>query len=146
MDPLLEPEALLCFAVYSAGHAFNRAYRPLLQELELTYPQYLIMLLLWHQDGMTVKALGERLFLDSGTLTPLLKRLETAGLVKRERDTKDQRVVHITLTPEGQALRERAAKVPRCMAEAIGRSEEDRAALQRELIRLRDTLNAAVGD
>ena len=146
MDPLLEPEALLCFAVYSAGHAFNRAYRPLLKELDLTYPQYLIMLLLWQRDGMTVKALGERLLLDSGTLTPLLKRLETAGLVKRERDERDQRVVNITLTPEGQALRERAARVPQAMAEAIGRSEEDRTALQRELIRLRDMLNAAAGD
>jgi len=146
MDPLLEPDALLCFAIYSTGHAFNRAYRPLLQELELTYPQYLIMLLLWRRDGMTVKALGERLFLDSGTLTPLLKRLETAGLVKRERDTKDQRVVNITLTPEGHALRERAAKVPQAMSEAIDRSDEELASLQREIIRLRDMLNAAALD
>ncbi|WNG18923.1 MarR family transcriptional regulator [Cystobacter fuscus] len=144
MDPLLEPEALLCFAIYSAGHAFNRAYRPLLQELELTYPQYLIMLLLWRQDGMAVKDLGERLFLDSGTLTPLLKRLESAGLVKRERDARDQRVVLISLTPAGHELRARAAKVPQAMAEAIGRSDEDRASLQREIIRLRDMLNAAV--
>jgi MarR family transcriptional regulator, organic hydroperoxide resistance regulator len=143
MEPLLEPDALLCFAVYSAGHAFNRAYRPLLRELDLTYPQYLIMLLLWQREGMTVKALGECLFLDSGTLTPLLKRLETAGLVKRERDAKDQRVVNITLTPQGHALRARAAKVPQAMAKAIGRSEEDRAALQREITRLRDMLNAA---
>lgn len=146
MDPLLKPEAMLCFAIYSAGHAFNRAYRPLLKELELTYPQYLIMLLLWQRDGMTVKALGDRLFLDSGTLTPLLKRLETAGLVKRERDMRDQRSVNILLTPEGQAMRERAARVPQAMSEAIGRSEEERTSLQREILRLRDMLNAAALD
>src|SRR6218665_990688 len=130
MDPLLEPDALLCFAIYSTGHAFNRAYRPLLQELELTYPQYLIMLLLWRRDGMTVKALGERLFLDSGTLTPLLKRLERAGLVERGRDTQDPRGV----------------KVPQAMSEAIDRSDEELASLQREIIRLRDMLNAAALD
>src|SRR5271168_5191715 len=80
----------ICFAVYSAAHAFNRVYKPLLDRLGLTYPQYLVMLVLWERDGVPVKEIGERLFLDSGTLTPLLKRLAQAGLVKRTRSTQDE--------------------------------------------------------
>ena len=89
----------LCFAVYSTAHAFNRAYKPLLDRLGLTYPQYLVMLVLWERDGVPVKDIGERLLLDSGTLTPLLKRLEAAELVKRTRSTEDERQVLIALTP-----------------------------------------------
>ena len=96
----------LCFAVYSTAHAFNRVYKPLLDRLGLTYPQYLVMLVLWERDGVPVKDIGERLFLDSGTLTPLLKRLEAAGLIKRTRSTEDERQVLIALTSQGQALRE----------------------------------------
>ena len=102
----------LCFAVYSTAHAFNRAYKPLLERLGLTYPQYLVMLVLWERDGVPVKDIGERLLLDSGTLTPLLKRLEAAELVKRTRSTEDERQVLIALTPRGQALKEKARAVP----------------------------------
>src|SRR5947209_18661544 len=90
-DPPLLLANQLCFAVYSTAHAFNRFYKPLLDRLGLTYPQYLVMLVLWEEDGMSVKAIGERLFLDSGTLTPLLKRLEAAGLAKRTRSSEDER-------------------------------------------------------
>ena len=107
-DQLLRLDNQICFAVYSAAHAFNRVYKPLLDRLGLTYPQYLVMLSLWERDGVPVKDIGERLFLDSGTLTPLLKRLEAAGLVKRTRTTEDERQVLIALTPQGQALKEKA--------------------------------------
>src|SRR5450432_4787521 len=94
----------LCFAIYSTAHAFNRVYKPLLKRLGLTYPQYLVMLVLWERDGLPVKDIGERLFLDSGTLTPLLKRLEAAELVKRTRGTEDERQVLIALTHRGQEI------------------------------------------
>ncbi len=94
----------ICFAVYSTAHAFNRVYKPLLDKLGLTYPQYLVMLVLWERDGVPVKDIGERLFLDSGTLTPLLKRLEAAELIKRTRSTEDERQVLIALTAKGEAL------------------------------------------
>lgn len=100
----------ICFAVYSAAHAFNRAYRPFLAELRLTYPQYLVMLVLWEQDGQGVKAIGERLMLDSGTLTPLLKRLEGNGLILRKRGREDERQVLVALTEAGRALREKAGR------------------------------------
>src|SRR5215475_15995646 len=107
-DQLLRLDNQICFAVYSAAHAFNRVYKPLLDRLGLTYPQYLVMLALWERDGVALKEIGERLFLDSGTLTPLLKRLEAAGLVKRNRSTEDERQVRIALTAQGQALKEKA--------------------------------------
>src|ERR1700742_4704581 len=93
----------ICFAVYSTAHAFNRVYKPLLDRLKLTYPQYLVMLVLWERDGLSVKEIGERLFLDSGTLTPLLKRMEAAELLKRSRSTEDERQVLIALTQKGLA-------------------------------------------
>src|SRR3989442_6319317 len=133
----------LCFAVYSTAHAFNRVYKPLLDALDLTYPQYLVMLALWEQDGVTVKDIGARLQLDSGTLTPLLKRLEPAGLVRRARDAADERQVRIGLTAQGRALREKATSVPRGILAAAGRSADELHALKTELIRLRDSLNAA---
>lgn len=102
----------ICFAVYSAAHAFNRAYRPFLAELGLTYPQYLVMLVLWEQDGQSVKAIGDRLGLDSGTLTPLLKRLESNGLILRKRGREDERQVLVELSEAGHALREKAGSVP----------------------------------
>src|SRR6204780_2021823 len=98
----------ICFAIYSTAHAFNRVYKPLLDRLGLTYPQYLVMLVLWERDGVPVKEIGERLFLDSGTLTPLLKRLEQAGLIKRTRSTEDERQVLIALTAKGEAPKEKA--------------------------------------
>ena len=107
-DPKLDD--FLCFAVYSASHAFNRLYKPLLDELGLTYPQYLVMVTLWERDDRTVGEIGERLFLESNTLTPLLKRMEAAGLVSRSRDPADERQVRLRLTAEGKGLVEKARK------------------------------------
>ena len=114
VDPLLLGNQI-CFAVYSTAHAFNRVYKPLLDSLGLTYPQYLVMMVLWERDGVPVRDIGEKLFLDSGTLTPLLKRLEAAELVKRTRSTEDERQVLIALTPKGRALREQARAVPQAI-------------------------------
>ena len=111
----LQLDNQLCFALYSASLAMTRLYKPLLEPLGLTYPQYLALLVLWERDGLAVNELGERLFLDSGTLTPLLKRLEASGLVERQRDPQDERRVRIRLTPQGRALRERAESVPACV-------------------------------
>src|ERR1700751_5827437 len=111
-DALLRLDNQICFAIYSTAHAFNRVYKPLLDRLGLTYPQYLVMLVLWEKDGVSVKDIGERLFLDSGTLTPLLKRLEAAQLIKRTRSKEDERQVLIALTAQGKALKEKARAVP----------------------------------
>jgi DNA-binding MarR family transcriptional regulator len=136
----------LCFAVYSTGHAFNRVYKPLLDRLGLTYPQYLVMLVLWERDGVPVKDIGEKLFLDSGTLTPLLKRLEAADLIKRTRSTQDERQVLIALTPKGQALRERARAVPQAILASSACSVAELSAMKNDLIELRDKLNATLGE
>jgi DNA-binding MarR family transcriptional regulator len=144
-DPSLQLGNQLCFAIYSAGHAFNRVYKPLLDRLGLTYPQYLVMLVLWERDGVPVKDIGERLFLDSGTLTPLLKRLEGVHLLKRTRSTEDERQVLISLTSHGQALREKARAVPQAILAASGCSLGELSAMKNELIALRDRLNAAAG-
>jgi DNA-binding MarR family transcriptional regulator len=133
----------LCFAVYSTAHAFNRFYKPLLDKLGLTYPQYLVMLVLWEDDGLQVKEIGERLFLDSGTLTPLLKRLEAAGLVKRTRSKEDERQVIVALTPQGEALKEKARSLPLSILAASQCSVADLAALKSEIVSLREKLNAA---
>ncbi len=136
----------LCFAIYSTAHAFNRVYKPLLKGLGLTYPQYLVMLVLWERDGLSVKDIGERLFLDSGTLTPLLKRLEAAEFIKRTRSTEDERQVLIALTPRGQALREKARAVPQAILAASACSLTELSAMKNELVALRDRLNAALDD
>jgi DNA-binding MarR family transcriptional regulator len=136
----------LCFAIYSTAHAFNRVYKPLLKRLGLTYPQYLVMLVLWERDDLPVKDIGERLFLDSGTLTPLLKRLEAAELIKRTRGTEDERQVLIALTPRGQALREKARAVPHAILAASACSLTELSAMKNELIALRDRLNAALDE
>jgi DNA-binding MarR family transcriptional regulator len=134
----------LCFAVYSTAHAFNRVYKPLLDRLGLTYPQYLVMLVLWERDGVPVKHIGERLFLDSGTLTPLLKRLEAAELIRRTRSTEDERQVLIALTAKGQALREKARTVPEAILAASACSLTELSAMKQDLIALRDQLNAGL--
>src|SRR6266850_7624538 len=139
-DNSLKLDSFLCFAVYSTGHAFNRVYKPLLDKLGLTYPQYLVMLVLWERDGEPVKSIGERLFLDSGTLTPLLKRLEAAGLIKRTRSTEDERQVLIALTPQGQALREKARAVPQAILASSACSVGELFAMKNELVALRDKL------
>ena len=134
-------DEFLCFAVYSLGHAFNRAYKPLLEALGLTYPQYVAMVVLWERDDRTVSELGDKLHLDSGTLTPLLKRLEAAGLVQRERDTEDERQVRIRLTKAGQALKEKARAIPEAILCAAGRPRPELRGLNEQLLRLRDQLN-----
>jgi DNA-binding MarR family transcriptional regulator len=134
---------MLCFTVYSTAHAFNRVYKPLLDALELTYPQYLVMFGLWERDGVTVKQIGEQLHLDSGTLTPLLKRLESAGLVRRARDAADERQVRISLTPKGAALREKARTVGHGVIDACQHSRDELKALNAQLVKLRDKLNAS---
>ena len=145
-DQLLRLDNQICFAVYSAAHAFNRVYKPLLDRLGLTYPQYLVMLVLWERDGVPVKDIGARLFLDSGTLTPLLKRLEAAELIKRTRSTEDERQVLIALTPQGHALREKARAVPQSILAASACSVGELLAMKDEIVALRDRLNAAVGN
>ncbi|WP_370615612.1 MarR family winged helix-turn-helix transcriptional regulator [Mumia sp. Pv 4-285] len=119
----------LCFALYSASRAMTASYRPLLDGLGLTYPQYLVMLVMWEDERLTVGHLGARLHLDSGTLSPLLKRLESRGLVARERSAEDERVVEVALTPEGRSLQELARDVPRQAFSATGLSLSDSADL-----------------
>jgi DNA-binding MarR family transcriptional regulator len=139
-DDALRLGEFLCFAVYSASHAFNRVYKPLLDELGLTYPQYLVMVLLWEQDDQTVGSLGEKLFLESSTLTPLLKRLEALGHVKRTRDPVDERQVRVRLTDKGRAMREKARGIPDCILEASGLEIDELRRLQSELVALRTAL------
>ena len=139
IDPLRLSE-FLCFTVYSAGHAFNRVYKPLLDQLGLTYPQYLVMVLLWEQDDQTVGSLCEKLFLESSTLTPLLKRLEALGDVKRARDPVDERQVRVRLTDKGRALREKARQIPDCILAASGLEIDGLRRLQSEIVALRSSL------
>lgn len=145
VDPL-RLDNQICFAVYSAAHAFNRVYKPLLDRLGLTYPQYLVMLVLWERDDVPVKDIGEKLFLDSGTLTPLLKRLEAAHLVKRTRSSEDERRVLIALTPQGHALKEKARSVPQSILAASDCSVPELVAMKDEIVALRDRLNAVIGE
>lgn len=132
----------LCFALYSASLAMTKLYKPLLDELGVTYPQYLALLVLWEQDGLMVSELGQRLSLDSGTLTPLLKRLETAGLIARIRAVEDERRVHITLTAAGRKLRARAQKIPGCILDAAQCSISELEQLTHQIQELRDRLSA----
>lgn len=140
---LLSLDNQLCFALYSASLSMTRLYKPLLDELALTYPQYLVMLALWETDGVTVSDLGTRLSLDSGTLTPLLKRLEATGYLSRMRDVADERRVLVRLTAEGRALRDRAVQVPQCLLAASQCSLEELSQLTRQLQALRDRVSAA---
>lgn len=141
-DEALRLDNQLCFALYSASLAMTKLYKPLLDELGLTYPQYLVMLVLWEGDGLMVSELGQRLGLDSGTLTPLLKRLEAAGLVSRMRDAADERRVHIHLTAGGRRLKARAAKVPACLLAASQCSVPELLQLTAQVRELRDRLAA----
>ena len=123
----------LCFALYNASRAMTGAYAPVLADLELTYPQYLVMLVLWETDGQRVSAIGDRLQLDSATLTPLLKRLETRELVERRRSTEDERVVEIFLTAAGRRMKKKAEAVPACILACSGLSVRELIALRTEL-------------
>ena len=139
-DQALRLDNQLCFALYSASLAMTKLYKPLLYELGLTYPQYLALLVLWEQDGVGVSELGQRLNLDSGTLTPLLKRLEAAGLLSRLRDTEDERRVRVVLTAEGRALKTQARRVPGCILQATQCDLAEVVALTRQVQALRDRL------
>jgi MarR family transcriptional regulator, organic hydroperoxide resistance regulator len=141
-DPALLLDNQLCFALYSTSLAMTKLYKPLLDELGLTYPQYLVMLVLWEKDGPMVSELGERLYLDSGTLTPLLKRLEAAGFIARVRDMQDERRVHITLTAAGRKLKAKAQKIPGCVRTASQCSLGELIQLKHQLRGLRDRLAA----
>ncbi|ELS53737.1 MarR family winged helix-turn-helix transcriptional regulator [Streptomyces viridochromogenes] len=133
----------ICFSLNAASRAFGGVYRVVLKDLGLTYPQYLVMLLLWERGDLPVKKLGEHLRLDSGTLSPLLKRLEAAGLVRRERSARDERSVEVRLTGEGAALRERALEVPRRIAAATGFDVDEIRELRARLDQLTAALDAA---
>ena len=142
-NPSLLLDNQLCFALYSASLAMTKLYKPLLEELGLTYPQYLVMLVLWERDGLMVSEIGERLSLDSGTLTPLLKRLEATGYVARVRDAADERRVHITLTAAGRRLKARAANVPECLMAAAQCSVPELISLTQQIQSLRDRIKKA---
>lgn len=142
-DEMLKLDNQLCFAVYSASLAMTRLYKPVLEKLQLTYPQYLVMLALWEQDGLMVSELGEKLSLDSGTLTPLLKRLEANGYVARVRDVADERRVHITLTSAGRRLKSRASNVPACLMAAAQCSVPELISLTQQIQTLRDRIKKA---
>ena len=133
----------LCFALYSASRAMTAAYRPVLDELNLTYPQYLVLLVLWEEGRATVGRLGERLQLDSGTLSPLLKRLEANGFVRRERSSTDERLVDVTLTAAGRRLERRAQCMPERLFSSTGMTEKDTANLRDAVRQLTDALNAS---
>lgn len=139
---MLHLDNQLCFALYSASLAMTKIYKPLLDELGLTYPQYLTMLVLWEKDGLMVSELGQRLCLDSGTLTPLLKRLESSGFITRIRAVEDERCVHITLTSLGRKLKIRAAKIPACILSASQCSISELSDLTRQVQSLRQHLAA----
>jgi len=135
----------LCFSIYAASHAFTRFYKPLLEPLGLTYPQYLVLLTLWESDRLPLKAIGERLGLDSGTLTPLLKRMEQSGLITRVRDAADERQVLVSLTGKGRRLEQKAQRFPQRIGAASSCTAADLGTLTRLIFRLRDDLEAAAG-
>lgn len=143
-DQALRLDNQLCFALYSASLAMSKMYKPQLEALGLTYPQYLVMLVLWEQDGLTVSEIGERLYLDSGTLTPLLKRLEAAGYLSRLRDVNDERRVLIRLSAAGRRLKAGALPIPACMLEATQCSLPELNQLTRQVRALRDRLTTSV--
>lgn len=134
----------LCYALYAASLAMTKLYKPLLDVLGLTYPQYLALLVLWETDGLTVSTLGERLSLDSGTLTPLLKRLEAAGWLTRQRSSVDERRVHVWLSPAGKQLQGQAAHIPGCVATQSGLTLKEVRALKQQINQLRSSLQSPV--
>lgn len=135
----------LCYAIYSAGIAIQRVYKPLLDELGLTYPQYLVLNVLWRQDEQTVGGIADRLALESSTLTPLLKRLEAAGLVRRTRNPDNERQVVVALTEQGRALRSRAGCLGESLLTASGQSPGELGELNRDIRRLRDSIYSHIG-
>lgn len=140
MDDLLKLENQICFPVYAASRLITRLYQPMLEELELTYPQYLVMLLLWEKDHRNVSDLSKCLYLESNTLTPLLKRMEQAGFIQRSRSSEDERVVLISLTKTGAALKEKASKVP----EAVLNKFSSESFNEAEIINFKQSLQAII--
>lgn len=145
MASALQLDQFLCFSVYSTEHVFNQFYRPLLEEIGLTYSQYLVMVSLWSRDDRIVKEIGEVLALESNTLTPLLKRLEALGLITRTRDAENERQLRIRLTDKGRALRERAESIPVCVTAALGLSPEELIELRGKLRLVQQRLRDSVG-
>ena len=143
-EQLLKLDNQLCFALYSASLAMTKTYKPFLETLGLTYPQYLVMLILWEKDDVLVKDLGERLYLDSGTLTPLLKRMETSGLLERKRDAEDERQVRITLTRNGRALKRKAQEIPMQILCASGSTPQVFTELRAALNEIRNNLTNSI--
>jgi MarR family transcriptional regulator, organic hydroperoxide resistance regulator len=144
-DSVTRMADFMCFAVYSTNLAYSRVYKPVLDALGLTYPQYLAIIALWEEDQQTVKSLSEKLFLEPSTVTPMLKRLEAMGYVSRNRDTRDERNVIIALTDEGRALREKGLGFGKLTVEASGLTPEEFPILQKAVVRLRDNLIKAGG-
>jgi DNA-binding MarR family transcriptional regulator len=131
----------LCFLLYAASREMTKQYKPLLEALDVTYPQYLVLLLLWEQEEMSVKKMGELLYLDSGTLTPMLKRMEQQGLVTRERTAEDQRSVTVTLTEKGHSIKNKASGIPARIFELSGNNEEEYQSLKASLTKLLNILH-----
>ena len=138
----MTPAEMICFSLYSANHAIQRVYQPILAPLGLTYPQFLVLMLLWDRDGQTVGDLGKALQLESNTLTPLLKRMEALGLVARARGAEDERQVRVSLAAKGQGLRGGADAISRCIFEACGMAAQELTALRDQIIGLRDRLRS----
>lgn len=135
---ILKLDNQICFPLYAATREMTKLYRPLLTELNITYPQYLVLLVLWETERISVKALGEKLYLDSGTLTPMLKRMEENGLIKRARLKEDERVVEVTLTEQGKQAEEQAEKIPLKFLEQANLDEEEFIQLKRILMKMMD--------
>jgi DNA-binding MarR family transcriptional regulator len=140
--PLLDQQ--LCFAIYSTSLAMSKVYRPLLDKLGVTYPQYLVLMALWNQDRVTVSEIGHQVFLDSATLTPLLKRMETAGLLQRARSAQDERQVIVSLTPAGREMQKEAKEIMSSVLCATQCSMEEAAALKDQLVALRNNLEKSM--
>ena len=136
----LKADEMFCHAVYTAGHVINRAYGPLLADLGLTYPQYITLMTLWEEDGLSVGALCEKLRLESSTRTPLLKRLETMGHIERNRGSEDERQVFVSLTPSGRELQKSSPEITRCIIEKTGYEMEKLESLVKSVSELRDNL------
>lgn len=151
MDPKeiaaqLKLDVLLCFSAYSLSHAFSRFYRPLLDKLGLTYPQFIVMMVLWEREHITMKELTDLVMLESSTLTPLLKKLEAAGLVSRSRNSKDERVLDIVITPQGLALKEAGQLAAVDLAMASGESLDGVVEMQQRMARMRDSVRGKLGE
>lgn len=140
----LKLENQLCFLLYAASREMTKQYKSLLEGLDVTYPQYLVLLLLWEHERLTVKGMGEMLLLDSGTLTPMLKRMEEQGLLIRERSSQDQRSVFVSLTEDGQELKQKAAGIPERVLSLAGNTDEENKILRNSLVSLLNNLQSNV--